>query len=184
MFGLKSVGKQSENNCKQESPSAWTQEAYWPRCIKYSRPGLTAGGSTWGGVPPAGGTPSREYPLAGSTPPPARSDGGTRGGVPPGRRYPPARWTWLGYPPQVWTDKQSETITSHLVLHTRSVINTSKQESPPAWMQEAYCPLCSEYFFCCPTWVPPWGATQTPPGGTQSGTPPGGYPDPPGGVPS
>ena len=50
-------------------------------------------------------------------------------------------------------------------------------------MQEAYRPPCSEYSFCCPTWVPPRGGTQSPPGGTQSGTPPGGYPDPPRGVP-
>ena len=84
--------------------------------------------------------------------------------------------------------------------------NTKRQESPPAWTQEAYRPPCSEYSFCCPTWVPPlgypvrypWGGTQTPPGvpgppgGTQSGTPPGvpGPPrgtrsgTPPGGVPS
>ena len=41
------------------------------------------------------------------------------------------------------------------------------QESPPAWTQVAYRPPCSEYSFCCPTWVPP----------------PGGYPDPPGGYP-
>ena len=30
-----------------------------------------------------------------------------------------------------------------------------KQESPPAWMQEAYRPPCSKYYLCCPTWVPP-----------------------------
>ena len=30
-----------------------------------------------------------------------------------------------------------------------------KQESPPAWTQEAYRLPCSEYSFCCPTWVPP-----------------------------
>ena len=87
-----------------------------------------------------------------------------------------------------------------------------RQESPPAWTQEAYRPPCSEYSFCCPTWVPPRGGTRTPPGGvpsqvpprggtqtpqggTQSGTPPGGkgywsgtppggYPDPLGGTQS
>ena len=37
-----------------------------------------------------------------------------------------------------------------------------KLESPPAWMQEAYRPPCSECSFCCPNWVPPqswpgWG---------------------------
>ena len=30
----------------------------------------------------------------------------------------------------------------------------SKQESPPAWTQEAYRPPCSDYF-CCPNWAPP-----------------------------
>ena len=29
------------------------------------------------------------------------------------------------------------------------------RESPPAWTQEAYHPLCSEYSFWCPNWVPP-----------------------------
>ena len=50
-----------------------------------------------------------------------------------------------------------------------------KQESPPAWTQEAYRPPCSEYSFCCPTWVPPQQGT--PPswpgrGGTWPGYPP------------
>ena len=71
-----------------------------------------------------------------------------------------------------------------------------KQESPPAWTQEAYRPPCSEYSFCCPTWVPPRGGggylTGVPPrvprsprGGTWLGYPPGGtWPRyPPGGVP-
>ena len=30
-----------------------------------------------------------------------------------------------------------------------------KQESPPAWTQEAYHPPCSKYSLCCPNWVPP-----------------------------
>ena len=30
-----------------------------------------------------------------------------------------------------------------------------KQESPPAWTQEAYRPPCSKYSLCCPKWVPP-----------------------------
>ena len=57
--------------------------------------------------------------------------------------------------------------------------NCLKQESPPAWTQEAYRPPCSEYSFCCPTWVSPpiltWrgGTRSVPPrGGTWSGTPP------------
>ena len=87
-----------------------------------------------------------------------------------------------------------------------------KQESPPAWTQEAYRPPCSEYSFCCPTRVPDPGTppggvggypdlgTSPPPGGggyPDLGTPPGGYltrtpwggtrtwvpPPPPGGVP-
>ena len=78
-----------------------------------------------------------------------------------------------------------------------------KQESPPAWTQEAYRPPCSEYSFCCPTWVPPpggypvryppgggtrtppvryppWGGTRTPLGVPGQVPPQGGYPDPPG----
>ena len=45
-----------------------------------------------------------------------------------------------------------------------------KQESPPAWTQEAYCSPCSEYSFCCPNWVPPlsWPGL--------GGYPAGGYP--------
>ena len=64
------------------------------------------------------------------------------------------------------------------------------QESPPAWMQEAYRPSCSEYSFCCPNWVPPpagyppillAGGGGTLPGGTLvgypwQGTPPAGHP--------
>ena len=88
-----------------------------------------------GGVPP-----SRGYPLGqvrwGGTP---LSDGGggyCEGGAPqpgptgilemgyPPVRVPPPSWLDLARvppPPQVWTDKQSETITSRLVLRTRSV---------------------------------------------------------------
>ena len=97
----------------QESPPAWTQEAYHPPCSKYSLccpnwvppPILTWGGYlTW--VPPLA-----RYPLAGSpqqsTPPskvpPSR--------VPPGKvppppsrvpspaGYSPPGWTWQGTPP-------------------------------------------------------------------------------------
>ena len=53
-------------------------------------------------------------------------------------------------------------------------------------MQEAYHPLCSEYSFCCPNWVPPCPdlAGGLPPhpdqagGGTLPGYPPAGYPLP------
>ena len=38
-----------------------------------------------------------------------------------------------------------------------------KQESPPAWTQEAYHPPCSEYFFCCPNGVPPSLPSRVPP---------------------
>ena len=64
-----------------------------------------------------------------------------------------------------------------------------KQESPPAWTQEAYRPLCREYSFCCPNWVPPPLVLTWPGGGTLPGYPPswpGGYPArgyPGGGVP-
>ena len=66
------------------------------------------------------------------------------------------------------------------ILDTVRGDNKWEQESPPAWTQEAYRPPCSEYSFCCPTWVTPPGGVpcQVPPlgggGGTQSGTPPGG----------
>ena len=57
-----------------------------------------------------------------------------------------------------------------------------EQESPPAWTQEAYRPPCSEYSFCCPTWVPPGGGGPgTPPGGVPSQVPPRGVRVPPGG---
>ena len=47
----------------------------------------------------------------------------------------------------------------------------SQQESPPAWTQEAYCPPCSEYSFCCPILADPPATDLTPP--------PGYWPDPP-----
>ena len=39
--------------------------------------------------------------------------------------------------------------------HQTFVVCTNKQESPPAWTQEAYRPPCSKYSLCCPNWVPP-----------------------------
>ena len=63
---------------------------------------------------PHWGTPSSRSdrghlgtPHQATLPPLARPGSGT----PPG-------WTWLGYPLKVWTEKQSETITSRLVLRT------------------------------------------------------------------
>ena len=87
------------------------------------------------------------YPPPSGTPPPPMARSNRKGGYPrwgiPPSGYPPARSNrgyprWgtrrSGYPPpqlagpgrlppprQVWIDKQSETITSHLVLRTRSV---------------------------------------------------------------
>ena len=70
-----------------------------------------------------------------------------------------------------------------------------KQESPPAWTQEAYRPPCSEYSFCCSPGYPPRGGVpdrvppgvRVPPGGVpdRDPTPPGGYLTrvPPRGVP-
>ena len=54
-----------------------------------------------------------------------------------------------------------------------------KQESPPAWTQEAYRPRCSKYSLCCPNWVPPPPQPGYPPSqGTLpgQGTPPAGSP--------
>ena len=50
-----------------------------------------------------------------------------------------------------------------------------RQESPPAWTQEAYRPLCSKYSLCCPNWVSP--PARVPP---SQGTPQPGYPPWPG----
>ena len=87
---------------KQESPPAWTQEAYWPRRIKYSICCPVPGGG--GGYP----IPARKVPLVqtwlggGGFPIPA---GGTHLGyspVRPGWGTTP-HWTWLGNPPPIWT---------------------------------------------------------------------------------
>ena len=50
-----------------------------------------------------------------------------------------------------------------------------KQESPPAWTQEAYRPPCSKHSLCCPNWVtwPGLPPTRVPP---LPGYPPPGYP--------
>ena len=94
---LKVVFKSSDNIEEQESPPAWTQEAYRPPCSKYS---LCC--PNW--VPPRQGTPQPGYPLARVPPQPGYPPSQ---GTPPGR-VPPARvppwpgylpgWTWQGTP--------------------------------------------------------------------------------------
>ena len=77
---------------------------------------------------------------------------------------PETRWSWD------WDKEVCSLIVLHPVVHWWN--SPTKQESPPAWTQEAYRPPCSEYSFCCPTRVPPPG------GGTWPGYPPRGVPDP------
>ena len=97
---------------KQESPPAWTQEAYRPPCSEYSFcPGR--GGGVPDRVPPLGGPGT---PPRGDLDPPRGGSGYPRGvWVPPGGSgYPPhclmAFWEMLqsimgyGYPP-LWTDR-------------------------------------------------------------------------------
>ena len=85
------------------------------------------------------------------------------------------------------------TKTEYTMIYDKDEHN-KEQESPPAWTQEAYRPLCSKYSLCCPNWVPPWGGYPDPPRGGYPvryprgvpGPPQGGYPDPrgvPGQVP-
>ena len=96
---------------EQESPPAWTQEAYRPRRIKYHSVGyppsqVWPGGGTRGGVPPARsdggylrwGTPFRVPPPVGVCP---HLD---LAGVSP----PPPRLDLLGYPPPRWTDRMTD----------------------------------------------------------------------------
>ena len=102
---------------QQESPPAWTQEAYRPPCSKYSlccpnwvppRPGVPppvrvppGQGTPPARVPPGQGTPQPWYPPSQGTPP-ARVPPLVR--VPPQPGYPPSQgtppgWTWQGTPP-------------------------------------------------------------------------------------
>ena len=88
-----------ESFLSQESPPAWTQEAYRPPCNEYSSPNWVpphpdlAGGGTLPGYPwqgiPQQGTPWQCTPWQGT---PSR--------VPPGR-VPSPGWTWQGTPPGV-----------------------------------------------------------------------------------
>ena len=82
-----------------------------------------------------------------------------------------------------WTEKFLQ---GHLFFQPFLAVNgvalqkENEQESP-AWTQEAYRPLCSEYSFCCPNWVPlpragyPPSVLTWPGGGTLTGYPPAGY---------
>ena len=58
--------------------------------------------------------------------------------------------------------------------HYSNPNSNCKQESPPAWTQEAYRPLCSDYSFCCPILADP---PPPPPAGPDP--PPAAGPDPP-----
>ena len=51
-----------------------------------------------------------------------------------------------------------------------------RQESPPAWTQEAYRPPCRKYSLCCPNWVPPNLAGGVPDLGTPHRVPTGRVP--------
>ena len=95
-------------------------------------------GGTRGEVPLCQGTPARSdggVPEVGFTPirvPHGQvRQGGTWGGVPP-IGAPPGWLDLAGVHPhtQVWTDKQSETITFPLVLRTRSVIKSACKSTP------------------------------------------------------
>ena len=139
----------SKKNYIQESPPAWTQEAYRPLCSKYSlccpnwvtppRPGYPpsqgtppARVPTPARVPPWGGTPRPGYPPSQGTPP-AR--------VPPGQGTPLARVPpWPGYPQPGYPPGQG----------------TPRPGYPP-W----------------PGYPPSWTWQGTPPGYTWQGTPPG-----------
>ena len=114
-----------KNFFPQESPPAWTQEAYRPRRIKYSICCPVLGGGGRGGCYPITvGYPSSSTPsLPGVTPPQVPPIRGTflsdlagvtpplsdLAGVPPPPlhwtwpAYPPV-WTWPGYPPPPWSD--------------------------------------------------------------------------------
>ena len=82
-FRLRSKIRRKWNSVEQESPPAWTPEAYRPPCSKYS---LCC--PNW--VPPQQGTPPGRVPPRQGTPQP---------GYPPGQGTPPSQGTpWPGYP--------------------------------------------------------------------------------------
>ena len=101
---------------QQESPPAWTQEAYRPPCSKYSLccpnwvpprqgtphpagPGRVPPPSwTWQGTPPAGYPPSRVPPQLDLAGYPPQLD---LTGYPPWQGNPPPQLDLAGYPPPV-----------------------------------------------------------------------------------
>ena len=117
--------KEDKDYMRQESPPAWTQEAYRPPRSKYTLCcSCWGGGVPWAGTPPSGGVPRAGAPcwgvtlgrcpllggyprqaplLLGGTPGRHPLPGGTPGGCPlPG--------PWMGYPPpgpgiQTWKSR-------------------------------------------------------------------------------
>ena len=97
------IGAKSKNITKQESPPVWTQEAYWPRCIKY----YSRWGTPLSGYPPArfdGGVPKVGCPQLGYPQPgPMGGWGTTPSGYPLARTdregVPQVRYLPVGVPP-------------------------------------------------------------------------------------
>ena len=122
----KATDKESNKQTKQESPPAWTQEAYRPRRIKYYICCPVPGG-----YPPSGPgrvPPSRGYlPLAWGTP--------WAGGTPPWPGGLPPSWTWLGYPswpggvsPCGQTDGWTDTCQNITFPHTTYAVGNQWRE--------------------------------------------------------
>ena len=114
---------------QQESPSAWTQEAYRPRRIKYSIYYLRWG-TSWQGYPSPGqvcleGCPRWGTPLAGVPPSQVCLWGYLRWGTPPSGPG------WTNPPPRV--DRQMDRhVSKHnlpVVLCTQSVKTDSRTDS-------------------------------------------------------
>ena len=102
------TSKVLSNHLSQESPPAWTQEAYRPPCSEYSvvLPGYPPPGGYLTRAPPGGsGYPPGGYltrvpPWGGSRYPPG---GVPDPGTPPGGSgYPPGGGYLTGYPPASW----------------------------------------------------------------------------------
>ena len=110
----------------QESPSAWTQEAYRPPCNKYSlccpnwvppppHPDQAGGGVPWLGTLPGQGTPPDRVPPAGYPPP----------GCPMAFLGNVANALWdMGTPPPAVDRQKDRHVSKHylpVVLRTRAV---------------------------------------------------------------